>query len=121
MKVLVRWLLLACLSSSAILVPIVSAAPTVEELQAQVTKLEAENAALRKEVADLRQASAPAAPVDINTATRAQLEKVPGIGRKLAERIIAGRPWKSVDDLKSVDGFGAKTFEMAKPSLTVGS
>lgn len=115
----VRWLLPVCLMS-ALIVPAVSAAQTVEELQSRVAKLETENAALRKEIAELRQTSAPTAPVNVNSATRQELEKVPGIGRTLAERIIAGRPWKSVDDLKNVEGLGAKTLEMAKPSLTVG-
>lgn len=65
--------------------------------------------------------SAPAAPklVNVNSATRPELEKLPGIGRVLAERIIAGRPYKAVDDLKNVEGLGPKTFEQIKPLVTV--
>jgi competence ComEA-like helix-hairpin-helix protein len=58
-------------------------------------------------------------PVNVNTATRPELEKLPGIGRVLAERIIAARPYKSVDDLKKVEGMGEKTFAMVKPLVTV--
>jgi competence protein ComEA len=43
-------------------------------------------------------AKKPAAPVefvDINSASRAQLKKIPGIGNAEADRIIAGRPYLS--------------------------
>lgn len=115
----IRWLLLACLSCGFAL-PWLSAAPTVEELQAQVTKLEEENAALQKEIATLKQALGAVVLVNINTASRPELEKVPGIGRTLAERIIAGRPYKSVDELDKIEGMGAKTLEKARPHLTAG-
>ena len=38
--------------------------------------------------------------VDINTATLRQLEDLPGIGTVMAQKIMAGRPYKSVPDLK---------------------
>jgi endonuclease YncB( thermonuclease family) len=38
--------------------------------------------------------------LDVNTATKEQLEKIPGIGASLSERIIAARPFTSADDLK---------------------
>ena len=41
-----------------------------------------------------------AAKVDINTATETDLEDLPGIGTVLAQKIISGRPYKSVADLK---------------------
>jgi competence protein ComEA len=40
-----------------------------------------------------------AAPMDINTATAAQLMTLPGIGDAYARRIIAGRPYTSKDQL----------------------
>jgi DNA uptake protein ComE-like DNA-binding protein len=43
--------------------------------------------------------SAPRPPVDINSASRAQLKTLPGIGDREADRIIAGRPWHSKADL----------------------
>ena len=70
-------------------------------------------------------ASPPRAPVssaqqpaqlDVNTATKEELEKVPGIGSTLAERIIATRPFKSADDLKKVKGIGGgKKYEQVRP------
>ena len=40
----------------------------------------------------------PAALVDINTATAAELEDVPGIGPSYAKKIIANRPYASLND-----------------------
>jgi len=56
--------------------------------------------------------------VDLNHATQAQLEAVPGIGPGLAPRIIAARPYRSVDDLVRVSGIGEKTLERMRRFLT---
>jgi DNA uptake protein ComE-like DNA-binding protein len=45
--------------------------------------------------------AAPVALVDINSASRAQLKTLPGIGDKEADRIVAGRPYLSKADLAS--------------------
>ena len=58
-------------------------------------------------------------PVNVNTATQKELEKLPGIGKTIAERIIAGRPYASVEDLKKVEGVGKKTFEKIKDLVVV--
>ncbi len=61
--------------------------------------------------------------VDLNAATAAQLQTLPGIGPKMAQRILdarAQRPFKSVDDLRRVSGIGAKTLERLRPLVTVG-
>ncbi len=59
----------------------------------------------------------PAGPLSLNTATAAQLEALPGIGPKLAQRIIEhrrrlvqenGRGFTSVDQLLDVPGIGPK-------------
>src|SRR4029450_1090426 len=59
-------------------------------------------------------AAAPASPVNINTATQAQLESLPGVGAKAAQRILEYRKqngsFKKVEDLMNVKGFGGKTF-----------
>jgi competence protein ComEA len=54
--------------------------------------------------------------LDINTATKQQLEKIPGIGDALSDRIIAARPFKSADDLRKVHGIGSgKRYEQVRP------
>jgi competence protein ComEA len=61
--------------------------------------------------------------VDLNTATQAQLEELPGIGPTYAEAIIAERQrrggFTSVNDLRSVHGIGDKRFAELAPLVTV--
>jgi DNA uptake protein ComE-like DNA-binding protein len=52
----------------------------------------------------------PLGNIDINTATEKELTTVPGIGHVMAARIIAARPFRSVDDLKRVSGIGDKKY-----------
>jgi competence protein ComEA len=50
-------------------------------------------------------------PINVNTASQAELEALPGIGPVIARRIIEGRPYRSVDDLEGVKGIGKKRME----------
>jgi competence protein ComEA len=58
--------------------------------------------------------------IDLNTATQKDLESIKGIGPANARKIIAGRPYQSVEDLKKA-GIPEKTIESMKPHVTVGS
>ena len=58
-------------------------------------------------------------PLNINTATQSELERVPGIGPVTADRIIKNRPFTTVEDLRTVQGIGGKTFENIRPYLKV--
>ena len=63
---------------------------------------------------------APASAVDINTATSAELEAVPGIGAATAKKIIAARPYSSVADLSKA-GLQANQLKSLTPMLKVGA
>jgi competence protein ComEA len=65
------------------------------------------------------QAQAQKGLVDINTATQQELEAVKGVGAATAKKIIAGRPYKSLDELTKA-GLPAKKIAPLKPYLTVG-
>lgn len=60
-----------------------------------------------------------AAAVDINSATQKELEDIKGVGPATAKKIIANRPYKSVDELSKA-GINAKAVEAIKPFVTVG-
>ncbi len=61
--------------------------------------------------------------VNLNAATSAELEALPGIGEVLAQRIVDYRtqhgPFRSVRDLLKVEGIGEKKFDSIKDYVTV--
>lgn len=57
--------------------------------------------------------------VNVNTATREEIETIPEIGPELAKRIISGRPYESVDDLIQVKGIGPYTLGVIRPYVKV--
>ncbi len=63
-------------------------------------------------------AAAKKSLVDINTASQAELEAVKGVGPATAKKIIANRPYKSLDELTKA-GLSPKKIESFKSSLTV--
>jgi competence protein ComEA len=68
-------------------------------------------------------AGAGSGPVDLNTATAADLEELPGIGPVLAERIVGFRDeqgrFASVEQLQDVPGIGPAIYDDLKPLVTV--
>ncbi|PYC66596.1 competence protein ComEA [Micromonospora arborensis] len=69
-------------------------------------------------------AAAPAdGPLNLNTATLAQLDALPGVGPVLAQRILTHRDqhggFKAVGDLRQVDGIGDARYEQLKDLVTV--
>ena len=65
------------------------------------------------------------AVIDVNLASAAELERVPGVGPALAARIVDARardgPFGSIDDLRRVRGVGAATLERLRTRLAVNT
>jgi competence protein ComEA len=70
-------------------------------------------------------AAKPGAMVNLNTATVAELQTLPGIGARVAARIVEYReskgPFKKIEELMNVQGIGEKSFLKLKPQLSVGA
>lgn len=61
------------------------------------------------------------AKININTATKDMLTSIPGVGSKMADKIIKYRqehPFNSVDELLNISGIGKKKFEEIKLYIT---
>ena len=64
-------------------------------------------------------------PVDLNRATAADFDQLPGVGPVLAKRMVEYRKsvgrFYAVEDLRAVKGIGKKKFERLKPFVTVAT
>lgn len=60
-------------------------------------------------------------PINVNSASRTELERVPGIGPVTADRIIKSRPYSDIEELRTVQGIGGKMFENIRPYLSVNA
>ncbi len=62
--------------------------------------------------------------LDLNRATIEELQRLPGIGKTLAQRVVERRtahgPYRTVDELREVKGIGAKRLARIRPLLNVG-
>ena len=67
--------------------------------------------------------AAASSQVNLNTATQAQLETLPGVGAATAKRIIEYRDknggFKKIEELMNVRGIGEKSFLKLKPLIVV--
>jgi competence protein ComEA len=82
----------------------------------------AQAAAAPQDAADTK---AVGAAVNLNTASASQLEAVPGIGPKMAQRIVEYRQkngaFKKIEELMNVKGIGEKSFLKLKAHITVSA
>jgi competence protein ComEA len=64
-------------------------------------------------------------PINLNAATAAQLQTLPGVGASAAQRILDYRQkngsFKKIEELMNVKGIGEKSFLKLKPLITVSA
>jgi DNA uptake protein ComE-like DNA-binding protein len=61
--------------------------------------------------------AAPSPLLDINSATKEQLQALPGIGEAYAQKIIAGRPYSRKDQLVAKNVIPQATYDKIKDSV----
>jgi len=88
----------------------------IAELRAKQRSEESELQEIKNQVT---KAKSPQGLLDLNTATKRELQFIRGIGPVLAARIIAGRPYETVDDLLKVKGIGPKKLEKIRSHFVV--
>jgi competence protein ComEA len=55
--------------------------------------------------------------INVNTASATELENLPGVGPKMAAKLIAGRPYSSMNDLDKVKGIGPSMLKKLEPRV----
>jgi competence protein ComEA len=99
--------------------PAVPAAAKKEKTSAKETTKKGKAAPTTKAKEAKAAATKPGAPVDLNTADQKALEALPGVGPATAKKIIAARPFKSLEDLSKVKGMSKAKVEALKDKVTV--
>ena len=117
------FLLMALISAAFIpaseAAPAKAAAPVTAAPADQAKALQDVKAAAQSAPAAAAAKLAPGTKININTADKATLEKLSGIGPVKAQAIIDGRPYKTIEDVMRVSGIKGKTFEGIKVYITV--
>ncbi|MEI5988776.1 hypothetical protein A5881_000263 [Enterococcus termitis] len=93
-----------------------------DQMVIYVPKIGEEIQVANKSSDSLTEQSNDISKVNLNQANETELQTLSGIGQKKAQEIIRYREenggFKSIEDLKNISGFGEKTFEKLKDSIT---
>jgi len=93
----------------------ISVPPAVQTMPAETTSAPTEA---------VEETQAVTFPIDINAASEAEFQALPGIGEVLAQRIVAYRqehgPFHAVEELLNVEGIGEKRIAQILDLITIG-
>ena len=101
---------------------------TNKDIQHYIAHKDEENLLIRKKIEDISRTNSSlpqltSGKININTANKEELDRLPNIGLSTATRIINYRethgPFKRIEDIQNVSRIGPKIFETIKPEITV--
>ena len=108
-----------------ILVAAIAASAPAARAQASKAPSTPKSPAAAKAPAASRAHATPSAPVNLNSASVAQLQTLPGVGASTAQRIVDYRQknggFKKIEELMNVKGVGEKSFLKLKPLIVVNA
>ena len=111
---------LAIALSTFLPLPVLAQAPTTAPAQTQ-TKPPTKTPEAKTKMPETAPKSkkSTTAQVNVNSSTEKELQQVKGIGAKTAKKIVAGRPYKSLEDLVTKKIMSAKQLETLKAQLAL--
>ena len=99
-------------------------AETAEQQQAVITNPAVRSGGIELDVVQDTAVASDGEIVDINNASVAQLDTLPGIGPSTAQKIVeyrdANGPFATIDEIMSVSGIGPAKFEQIQSFISVG-
>ena len=108
-----------------VIAALVSVPSVVSAGQSSKAAAPVKSSSSRGAAASAKARATAANPVNLNSASVAQLQTLPGIGASTAQRILEYRQkngtFKKIEELMNVKGIGEKSFLKLKPLITVGA
>lgn len=108
-KIHLRWLTLALVLFSGSMLVLAQTAAPAKQTKTQTTT--------KKTTTTKTASAAPSEVIDINTATKEQLEALPAIGTTYSQKIIDNRPYKRKDELVSKKVLPTATFQKIRSKI----